>query len=96
MNKLEDSYRQYLENEMRVGRVEWYLYEGIKFKLADKTFYTPDFAVMKAGGEMEVHEVKGFMMDDANVKLKCAAERFPFKFLLIKKAKGGSWDIKEV
>jgi hypothetical protein len=36
------------------------------------------------------------MLDDANVKLKVAADQYPFVFKLVRKAKGGSWDIHEV
>ena len=35
----------------------WYRFEGVKLRLADNTFYTPDFAVMSAAGTMEMHEV---------------------------------------
>ena len=77
----------------------WYRYEGITLKLAMDTRFTPDFIVMDKDGFLEVHEVKGFMRDDAHVKLKVAAEQFPFKFFLIRlipKKDGGGWDIKEL
>jgi hypothetical protein len=62
--------------------------------LADNTFYSPDFFVMKSGGQLEVHEVKGFWQDDARVKIKIAAEMYPFQFVAIKKSKG-SWEFEE-
>lgn len=65
MNKTESAYCQHLEQRKRAGEVAWYRFEGIKLRLADNTFYTPDFAVMLATGEMELHEVKGFWTDDA-------------------------------
>lgn len=65
-------------------------------RLADNTFLTVDFFVMTAGGELQCHEVKGYMMDDANVKIKCAAEKYPFRFFVVRKAKNKAWDIKEV
>ena len=40
---------------------------------------------------MEMHEVKGFWRDDARVKIKVAADIYPFRFLAIKKAKDG-WE----
>ena len=67
---------------------------GLKFRLADNTFYTPDFAVMTANCGMECHEVKGFWQDDARAKIKIAADLYPFRFIAIKaKAKkdGGGW-----
>ena len=44
-----------------------------------------------------LHEVKGFMEDDAAVKLKVAAETFWwFQFKLVKKDRGNSWLITNV
>lgn len=83
MNKTEKAYGAYLEGLKTQGSVAWFKFEGIKFRLADKTFYSPDFAVMLSNGEMEIHEVKGFWQDDARVKIKIAAEMYPFKFIAI-------------
>jgi hypothetical protein len=96
MNKTEQRYANTLELLRRANEIAWYRFEGLKLRLADNTFYTPDFAVMKSDGALECHEVKGFMADDANVKLKVAAEMYPFRFLLIRAARGGAWDIKEI
>jgi hypothetical protein len=52
----------------------------MKFRLADNTFYTPDFMVVMADGLLEAHEVKGFWEDDARVKIKVAASLFPIQF----------------
>lgn len=93
MNKTEEAYAQHLEMEKSAGKILWYKFEGLKFRLADNTFYTPDFAVMSADGQLEAHEVKGFMMDDANVKIKVAASMYPIKFILVIK-KGKQWDFK--
>lgn len=87
MNKTEAAYAEHLEACKRHGGVLWYRFEGLKFRLADKTFLTPDFAVMTRDGLIELHDVKGFMMDDANVKMKVAAEQYPFEFFIIRKRK---------
>lgn len=76
MNKTESAYCQHLELRKRAGEITWYRFEGIKLRLADNTFYTPDFAVMLVTGEMELHEVKGFWTDDARVKTKVAADQY--------------------
>lgn len=94
MNKTEAAYGEHLEGLRRVGEVLWYRFEGLKLRLADNTFYTPDFVVMVASGELECHEVKGFWQDDARAKIKVAAEMYPIRFLAVKaKAKkdGGGW-----
>jgi len=83
---------------MRIaGEVIWYKFEGMKLRLADNTFYTPDFCVMLANGQMEMHECKGFWQDDARVKIKVAADLYPFRFVAAKpkaKKNGGGWELE--
>lgn len=53
---------------------------------------------MAADGVLELHEVKGFWSDDARVKIKVAADRFPFRFRAFKaraKRHGGGWAVEE-
>ncbi len=98
MNKTEEAYAKHLQNLQHAGQVAWYKFEGVKLRLADNTFYSPDFAVMLASGEMEMHEVKGFWQDDARAKIKIAADLYPFRFVAVKvKAKkdGGGWAVEE-
>lgn len=99
MNKTEAAYAAHLEARRRAGEIAWIKFEGVKLRLADNTFYSPDFAVMGADGVLEMHEVKGFMKDDAAVKLKVTADMYPFRFLLVRaraKKNGGGWDVTEV
>lgn len=96
-NKTEAQYEALLEGMRVAGDVLWYRFEGVKLRLADNTFYTPDFAVMLSSGVMEMHEVKGFWQDDARVKIKVAAELYPFRFIAAvprKKKDGGGWEIE--
>jgi hypothetical protein len=54
---------------------------------------------MLADGEFQAHECKGWIMEDANVKLKVVAESFPLRFFVIKaqlKRDGGGFTINEV
>ena len=98
MNKTEAAYAKLLEEMKYAGEVAWYRFEGVKLRLADNTFYSPDFAVMRSDGQMEMHEVKGMWTDDARVKIKVAADAYPFKFVAVKvKAKkdGGGWAVEE-
>lgn len=99
MNKSEAAYSVHLEALKYASRILWWKFEGIKLRLGDNTFLTVDFAVMQADGTLEMHEVKGFMEDDANTKLKIAADLYPFRFFLVKtrlKRDGGGWDVKEI
>lgn len=95
MNKTEAAYESYLKTLLMAGELLWYKFEGMKFRLADNTFYTPDFIVMLADGQIEAREVKGFWQDDARVKIKVAAEMYPLKFVAVKvraKKDGGGWE----
>lgn len=98
MNKTEAAYAVVLEVRKHAGEIVWYKFEGIKFRLADNTFYTPDFAIMMADGLIEIHEVKGHWQDDARVKIKVAADAYPFKFIAVKKQSkkaGGGFSVEE-
>lgn len=93
-NKTESEYESLLKARMMAGEVVWFKFEGLKLRLADNTFFTCDFAVMLANGQVELHEVKGFWLDDARVKIKIAAELYPFRFIAVSKKKkkdGGGW-----
>lgn len=89
MNKTEAAYASHLDLRRLDGDVLWWKFEGLKLRLADSTFYTCDFAVMRRDGQMEMHEVKGYMADDANVKIKVAASLYPFQFYVVRKSKVG-------
>lgn len=97
-NKLEQSYEQHLELRRQSGEIQWYKFEGIKFRLADDCFFTPDFAVLLANGEMEIHECKSVWRDDARAKIKIASELYPFRFIAVyanSKKDGGGFRYEE-
>ena len=53
---------------------------------------------MAADGVIECHEVKGYWQDDARVKIKVAADQYPFRFVAIKaraKKDGGGWAVED-
>ena len=90
MNQTEARYAGYLDGMRHTGEVVAWAYEAMKLRLADKTFYTPDFVVIRADGGIELHEVKGHWEDDARVKIKVAATQHPwFRFLAVKAGKTG-------
>ena len=97
MNKTETAYDSHLAALQHAGQIKWRKFEGLKLRLADNTFYTPDFAVMAADGVIECHEVKGFWQDDARAKIKVAADLYPFRFIAVKartKKAGGGWVVE--
>ena len=97
MNRLE---RDFLEENIKywveTGHVVAYWHEAMKFRLAHKTFYTPDFMLQTGSGEMQIIECKGFMRDDAAVKIKVVASMYPFRVFLARRAKGQGWTLTEV
>jgi hypothetical protein len=98
LNKTEAAYAATLDARRHAGEVAWFKFEGIKLRLADNTFYTPDFAVMLADGALEMHEVKGFWQDDARAKIKIAADLYPLRFVAVRampKKDGGGWSLEE-
>jgi len=82
MNRWEQTYALGLEARKRAGEVRDYWYEGITLKLGPKCRYTPDFLVILANGEAQLHEVKGFKRDDAMVKLRVCLKVYPFRIFL--------------
>jgi hypothetical protein len=98
MNGTEKRYAQHLDERKRSGEIVWVRFEGMKFRLADNTFYTPDFMVMLSDGHIEAHEVKGHWQDDARVKIKIAADMYPFRFVAVQarpKKAGGGWSLED-
>lgn len=91
MNKTEEAYAAHLALQLAAGEIAWFRFESVKLKLAEKTHLTIDFFVMTAAGDLEAHEVKGFWEEDARVKVKVAAEMYPFRFLAVQRATGGGW-----
>lgn len=80
MNKLERRYSELLAADPNV----WSFYFGsVKFRLANNTWYTPDFFVILQDGTAEVHETKGYWEDDARVKWKATADLYPFPFVAV-------------
>lgn len=91
MNKTETRYLEHvLDPAIRAGKYTSARFEAIKLRLADRTFYTPDFKVINAEtGHIEIHEIKGgYITEDGRMKWKIAAEQFPeFRWLLIQQKK---------
>jgi hypothetical protein len=96
MNKLETKFSEHLKTLEHSGEILWWKFEGVKLRLADKTFLTVDFASMGSDGLLTMWECKGFMEDDAAVKLKVAAATYPFRFVLVTKGKAGLWNFREM
>ena len=99
MNKTEARFkREVLDGTDGVLHV---VFAGVKLRLADRTWYTPDFVVWTDAG-VHVWEIKGSWksphQEDSRVKLKVAAELYPqFTFFAaVPERDTGGWDIEEI
>lgn len=95
-NKTERAYElEVLEPGRAAGQIIDWVFEGIALRLAPKCFYHPDYLVITPQ-RFEIHEVKGHWHEDARVKIKVAAQMFPFfRFVAVRKRlkrEGGGWD----
>ena len=107
MNKGEAAYEAHLRERLRLGEIVRYRFEPIKLRLADLTFYTPDFGVQLPNGEIELHEVKPtfkqklkdgtrreapFCFEDSKLKIRFAAAQFDeFGFAIVFPLKAGGF-----
>lgn len=102
-SKLEQQYQAHLQQRLDAGEIQWFAYERVKLRLADKTFYTPDFMVLELDGTVTLVEVKGSWsapnQDKSRVKLKVAAETYwMFRFVAATKRRvkdGGGFEHEE-
>ena len=109
LNKTEQAFFDYLTAREEPGVLRNVLPpQSITLRIANGCRYTPDFMVAyhvqhdDGNGyaqELVAYEVKGFLRDDAAVKIKVAATAFPWiAFNLVTKLPGGGggWSISEV
>ncbi len=77
------------------GELESYGFEAVKVRLAQGTYYTPDFVIFEKDGSISFHEVKGFWREAARLRIKVAAEQWPqFRFVAVRWVKG-DWEFEE-
>jgi hypothetical protein len=90
LNKLETAFLGYLK--AICGDPGWICQQAIKLQLANGCWYTPDFIrITLKSAVATAYEVKGFMRDDANVKLKVAASLYPWIAFYLVQRKKGQW-----
>ena len=92
MNKTEARYAAELDFMKREGTVVDWRFEAIKFRLAKKCFYAPDFFVRCADGVIRFVEIKGFLRDDAAIKFKLAREQNQWAEWYMFRYVKGNWE----
>lgn len=105
-NKVETAYEGHLKLLQLAGEISGFRFEGIKLRIADNTFYTPDFLVFAKDGFVELHDTKGttkkpnskgskvekaWVEEDAKLKIKVIAELYPFRTFIVWKSGDGQW-----
>ena len=83
MNKTEKAFAQLLDLKFKAGELLWWEYEPMNLRLGVKCYYRIDFMVMEKSGRLVAYEVKGKWEDDALVKIRTAAEKFPWPFIAV-------------
>lgn len=103
MNRTEKAYSDYLLMLKNKGLIQDFWFECVKFKVAsNRCEYLPDFLVLRNNGALELHEVKGskiVFQDDAKVKCKVCADKYPFPLYIVfprPKKHGGGWIYEEM
>lgn len=97
MNGTETAYAQRLDALKHDGTIIDWKFHVLRVRLADNTYYEPDFIVMTAERELQIHETKGtFTTPLGQAKVKMCAEVLPwFRVFKCSKQKDGSWVIQE-
>lgn len=103
MNRTEKAYLDYLLTLKNKGLIADFWFESVKLKVAsNRCEYLPDFLVLRNNGALEIHEVKGskaVFQDDAKVKCKVCADKYPFPLYIVfprSKKQGGGWIYEEM
>ena len=103
MNEWEQKYAQHLRMRQVAGEVRTFEFEAMRLRMgiaanepgSRGSWFTPDFSVWLTDGSFELHEVKGFWREAARVRIKTAASLYPFRFVVVRKVRGGCFEVME-
>lgn len=109
MNRTEKAFSDELRRMQAAGEILWWQWDCVTLRLADRTHYRPDFAVLYADGMLRLVDTKGttkksgeykpFCEEDAKMKIKVVAEQFPIVFAIAYRLplkSGGGWKVEDV
>lgn len=103
MNKTEQRFwDEWIAPRLLARDLLWAKFEAVTLKLAPDCRLTMDFFVMDSSHALRAIDVKGsfaIVMDDAAVKMRVAADGFPWRFSIavpLSKKAGSGWDFKDV
>lgn len=93
-NKLEARYEAHLASLKASGDIYDFDFEPEKFRLAnegDACYFTPDFRVLLNDETVEFHDTKGYMEEDANIKIKWFVQQHPYPLVVVRWV-NGNWE----
>ena len=100
MNGLEARFAEQLEAWKLAGEICWWDFEPIRLRLADGCWFKPDFlsvpGIDQEDTSITLFETKGFMREAARIRIRVAAEKYPFFRFVIVRWKNSEWDFEEV
>ncbi len=93
MNALEQEFAtEYLEPLRLGGELQWWDFEPMRLRIGGSAFYRPDFIVVDGIGQVLAYETKGHWREAAKVRIRAAADRFPWiRFVGVTQDKRGVW-----
>ena len=92
-SSLEKRFADVLAECLSEGKIIWWKYEPMRFRLTDRdllTTYTPDFAAMFPDGTITIYETKGRWTSSGRIKTKLMADQY-FMFKVV----GVQWKQKQ-
>ncbi len=95
-SELEVEYNSRLKIMKLAGEIQDYWYHAIRLKVGGKgentrtSWYTPDFMVLTNDHTLEMIEVKGYKRNAEMVRIRAAADLYPYDFIVASKPKQ-SW-----
>lgn len=97
LNKLERAFWERLQDAERMRVFEKTYEHPFKLRVIGNRYYIPDFASTEPDvAYVTIWETKGFMREDAELKLIAAAERYPcFEWVLVQKIRR-KWECRFV
>lgn len=93
LNKTEQAYANHLELRRRAGEIADFRVQAMTFLIGPGCRYTPDFCILENDGTFTLVDVKGgHTWEDSVVKLKTAADKFPFFRWQMVEKRGEAWN----
>lgn len=93
-NKLEQAFGLRLLSMLQREEIQWYAYEPIRLRLGEGSWYKPDFGALTKSDSFWLYEIKGFWREAARVRIKVAADRYPFFHFCAVTKKGPVWEFE--